>query len=384
MGLLDQFAGLGNLSEDQTQGLLAAAAQMLQASGPSRTPAGFGQIAGAGIGAYSAGSQASKQRRFEEEQARQMAAMRGLQMQGLQGELMDAETARNTPKAIKYSTDVKVANGPDGKPVMYVMGENGVPRIVDGLAPREAAKIMPLGGKNIAYNEFEVKPGQEFNLTQTPDSIASNALTRRGQNITMRGQNMTDDRARDFNAVSGQANALKLSEKQETAKMTKASQVASFDTMLGTIERLGAHPGLPRSVGLYSKVPTIPGSDSANFQAELETFQSQAFIPMVAQLKGMGALSDAEGKKLTAAVGALNPNMSEKAFKESLGRVMADMEAARSRVAGPQAPSPAEPKPAGGKVATMADIAETARKSGKSTAEVTAALRAKGYTIGGK
>ncbi len=35
------------------------------------------------------------------------------------------------------------------------------------------------------------------------------------------------------------------------------------------------------------------------------------------------------------------------------------------------------------KVATMADIAETARNSGKSTAEVTAALRAKGFTIQG-
>jgi hypothetical protein len=35
------------------------------------------------------------------------------------------------------------------------------------------------------------------------------------------------------------------------------------------------------------------------------------------------------------------------------------------------------------KVATMADIQETARKSGKSTAEVTAAMKAQGYKIGG-
>lgn len=40
--------------------------------------------------------------------------------------------------------------------------------------------------------------------------------------------------------------------------------------------------------------------------------------------------------------------------------------------------------PAQRKVVTLADIAETARKSGKSTAEVTAAARAKGYTIGGQ
>lgn len=130
-----------------------------------------------------------------------------------------------------------------------------------------------------------------------------------------------------------EANKLKAQEKRDMAEMTKASQVASFDTMLGTLDRLSKHPGLPRSVGTYSMVPTMPGSDSANFQAELDTFQSQAFIPMVAQLKGMGALSDAEGKKLTAAVGALSLKMDEEAFKESLGRVITQMEQARTRVA---------------------------------------------------
>jgi hypothetical protein len=101
--------------------------------------------------------------------------------------------------------------------------------------------------------------------------------------------------------------------------------------MLDSLDRIKSHPGLKSSVGFMSVTPTLPGSDSANFQAELDTFQSQAFIPMVSQLKGMGALSDAEGKKLTAAVGALNPRMSEKAFTESLTRIKRDIEAARQR-----------------------------------------------------
>lgn len=124
---------------------------------------------------------------------------------------------------------------------------------------------------------------------------------------------------------------MKREEKQQEATQAKAGQVASFDTMLDSLDRIKTHPGLSRSVGLYSKIPSIPSSDSSNFQAELETFQSQAFLPMVSQLKGMGALSDAEGKKLTAAVGALNPKMSESAFKESLNRIQKDMEAARQR-----------------------------------------------------
>jgi len=153
---------------------------------------------------------------------------------------------------------------------------------------------------------------------------------------TRRGQDLTDKRARDFNAVQVEANNIKRDEKKATQGLTKNSQIASFDTMLGTLDRLSKHPGLSRSVGIVGALPTMPGSDSANFQAELNTFQSQAFLPMVAQLKGMGALSDAEGKKLTAAVGALDPKMGEQAFRDSVDRITSDMEDARARVSGQQ------------------------------------------------
>jgi hypothetical protein len=163
--------------------------------------------------------------------------------------------------------------------------------------------------------------------TQSPDNAASVA-------VQMRGQNMTDSRAREFNAIKQDENNIKRSEKKDVQDLTKNSQIASMDTMLGTLDRLSAHPGLSRSVGIKGAFPTMPGSQSANFQAELNTFQSQAFIPMVAQLKGMGALSDAEGKKLTAAVGALDPKMGEEAFRESVSRIIEDMESARQRLAG--------------------------------------------------
>lgn len=178
----------------------------------------------------------------------------------------------------------------------------------------------------------------EAAITQTQDNIANNARAAAegaaNRGVQIRGQNMTDARTREFNATKVEENNIKRDEKKATTDLTKNSQVASFDTMLGTLGRLSQHPGLSRSVGIIGALPTIPGSESANFKAELETFQSQAFIPMVAQLKGMGALSDAEGRKLTAAVGALNPNMGEKAFRESVERITQDMQAARQRVAG--------------------------------------------------
>lgn len=204
------------------------------------------------------------------------------------------------------------------------------------------------GNQTTFLDPVTLQPRQSLQTFQSPESIASNA-------VSMRGQNMTDARAREFNAVTMDANNIKRSEKQAEQDLTKNSQIASFDTMLGTLDRLSKHPGLSNSVGLVGALPTIPGSKSANFQAELNTFQSQAFLPMVAQLKGMGALSDAEGKKLTAAVGALDPKMGEQAFRESVSRITADMDAARTRMlggAGAATRNPSSPKgaPAPGQV----------------------------------
>lgn len=83
MGLFDMFGG----GDPQQQGLLSAAAQILQASGPSLMPHSFGQIAGQGA---LAGLKASDEAR----QMQQIQALRGLQMQGLQGELADKDQAR--------------------------------------------------------------------------------------------------------------------------------------------------------------------------------------------------------------------------------------------------------------------------------------------------
>lgn len=263
----------------------------------------------------------------------------------------EAEASKYEERAIKFMPEVqrwqpvRVGDNIMLKPY-FKDGSSGPP--VDS-AIAEKLEWRDSGGSYEGRGEYSGKVFAQQRKTQSPDSVAS-------QFTQMRGQDLTDSRAREFNAIQQDANNIQRGEKRRTEDMTKASQVASFDTMLGTLDRLGDHRGLSRSVGVMSALPTMPGSDSANFQAELETFQSQAFIPMVAQLKGMGALSDAEGRKLTAAVGALNPSMSQDAFKQSIARIKADMEQARQRVTGSMggsAPSSTKPRrynPATGRI----------------------------------
>lgn len=126
---------------------------------------------------------------------------------------------------------------------------------------------------------------------------------------------------------------------QQSDKATDAGQAAqgqldSAKQAIDTVKRLSTDPLLESSFGVGSAIGKlasyIPGTDNKDYRAQLETLKAQLFLPAVAQLKaagGGGALSDAEGKKLSAAVAALDADMSPKAFKNALGIVQKYLEA---------------------------------------------------------
>jgi len=139
-------------------------------------------------------------------------------------------------------------------------------------------------------------------------------------------------------------------EKKQAVERQQQGVVASFDSALDTLNTIANHPGKKAAVGFGgAQLSMIPGTDAAGFAAQLETFKAQTFLPQVQALKGMGALSDAEGKKLTAAVGALTQSMKQSEFDSQVEKIKRDLEAARSRVSSsmrgnlnmPQASAPA-------------------------------------------
>jgi len=138
-------------------------------------------------------------------------------------------------------------------------------------------------------------------------------------------------------------------EKKKAAELQKLGVVSSFDSAIDTLDTISKHPGKKAAVGFGgAQLSMIPGTDAAGFAAQLETFKAQTFLPQVQALKGMGALSDAEGKKLTAAVGALSQSMKQSEFDAQVGKIKRDLEAARSRVGtsmqnAPNAPTPTTP-----------------------------------------
>ncbi|MBI1433297.1 phage DNA ejection protein [Escherichia coli] len=251
----------------------------------------------------------------------------------------------------------RVGVDPNNVAQMYQQNPSGFGEFVDHLG---MAALGPID----YFNVQDKMAGREIDRGRLAETIRSNqageALTARGQDIQIRGQNISAQNAalsREIQRaelqekaldrqIARESNQLKLEElKQKQADVRQKADIAradrqaaaqgavdTFSTALDSLNEIEQSPGLSKAVGIRSALPTVPGSDAANFEARLDTFKAQTFLPMVQSLKGMGALSDAEGKKLSDAVGALSPKMSEKAFRDSIGKIRNQLESKLSTV----------------------------------------------------
>lgn len=251
----------------------------------------------------------------------------------------------------------RVGVDPNNVAQMYQQNPSGFGEFVDHLG---MAALGPID----YFNVQDKMAGREIDRGRLAETIRSNqageALTARGQDIQIRGQNISAQNAalsREIQRaelqekaldrqIARESNQLKLEElKQKQADVRQKADIAradrqaaaqgavdTFSTALDSLNEIEQGPGLSKAVGIRSAFPTVPGSDAANFEARLDTFKAQTFLPMVQSLKGMGALSDAEGKKLSDAVGALSPKMSEKAFRDSIGKIRNQLESKLSTV----------------------------------------------------
>ncbi|EIP7051122.1 phage DNA ejection protein [Salmonella enterica] len=274
-----------------------------------------------------------------------------------------ARLASSSPEAMQswLQNNAKELNrvgvDPNNVVQMYQQNPSGFGEFVDHLG---MAALGPID----YFNVQDKMAGREIDRGRLAETIRSNqageALQQRGQDITVRGQNISAQNAalsREIQRaelqdkvldrqIARETNQIKLDElKQKQADVRQKAEIAkadrqaaaqgavdTFSTALDSLNEIEQSPGLSKAVGIRSAFPTVPGSDAANFEARLDTFKAQTFLPMVQSLKGMGALSDAEGKKLSDAVGALSPKMSEKAFRDSIGKIRNQLESKLSTV----------------------------------------------------
>lgn len=133
----------------------------------------------------------------------------------------------------------------------------------------------------------------------------------------------------------------------QTAGADAQNQLDGVQNGLATVDALLNHPGLKSGTGFGSTVASFfNGTDAKDFRLQVETLKSQQFLAAAQALKGMGALSDAEGARLERSIASLDPDMSTQQFKNNLGIIKKTLNTAYQKaLANPKVPT------AGGAVA---------------------------------
>ena len=267
MGLLDNF----NMDDPKALGLLRSGLSMLGNSGASRTPVNLGQILGGGLETYASTQDEFRRRKQQEEENAYMQQMRDFKMNEIKQGLADRESSKQFQaqipqiinqfgndyqgmikagvpqelvKSIAESANYgrsKVARtmdveGQDGTKLTRQFDEYG--NAVGGDVNAYVAPVSTNLGDRVVFN----KPmaGQSLPMGRSPDSVATN-------NITMRGQNMTDARARDTFAFNKQKDL------QENGYSTKPLPATALKMQNDAIDAIGTAGGINKMLSGVEK-----------------------------------------------------------------------------------------------------------------------------------
>ena len=192
-------------------------------------------------------------------------------------------------------------------------------------------------------------------MTATPGELLTKGTTERGQNmtaatalagqnLTKRGQDLTDARELQHIAIekgkmSPEYLALEAKMKQQgkqsaidavavPAAIDSATQaISKIDELVGkptlkdksgkVIQQGTApHPGFEQAVGAgVPGLKYVPGTSVADFNARLAEIQGGAFLEAYNTLKGGGSITEVEGQKATQAITRMSTAQSEAEFK---------------------------------------------------------------------
>lgn len=129
------------------------------------------------------------------------------------------------------------------------------------------------------------------------------------------------------NSTSGLEYELKLQKlrdaQSEANQKVEGTQEAAnqAQSAIDLIQSLKTHKGLDGAVGFQIGTAFIPGTEPANFVAQLERLKAMLSLSQIDKLRGLGAMSNKEFSTLATSVAALSRTMSEDEFVNELGRI---------------------------------------------------------------
>ena len=206
-----------------------------------------------------------------------------------------------TDAATEYGTTLQFWTDNDGKTKAGVIGKDGTMKT-----------IAPPDGGDWATGIEKVDAGTKWLIYDK----------RTGQKI---GEEVKD--------IAGAEKEKVIGEAEGKSTVAAEADMAAADDALAYIESLRSHPGREWATGGSSWTGWIPGTDSKEFQIEVDRLASGAFMTAIQQLRGMGSLSNAEGQTATAAVAALSTEGTEEGFMKRLAEYEGIIKRGRERAA---------------------------------------------------
>jgi hypothetical protein len=110
--------------------------------------------------------------------------------------------------------------------------------------------------------------------------------------------------------ATGKANA--------EAAIAADSDMQAGANALDLIQSIRNDPARKIGTGKTAMLGAIPGTAAYDFKLKVDQAKSGAFMTAIQQMRGMGALSNAEGQTATAAVTRMNTSMTEEGFLAAL------------------------------------------------------------------
>lgn len=195
--------------------------------------------------------------------------------------------AKGLGLARKYGTTLNYLQKPDGTIGAFVMGENGEPR-----------EVSSPGGGSI------LPPTTQLNLGTSYQPVTSRGAVPVGKPI-----------AKD---VAGEAQQKELGTESGKAKMTLPNVETATSRVLGLLDDIDKDPMRSSFTGYSGYLPnTSPAANT--YQSKLDQITNNVFLQGFNDLRGAGAITEAEGKKATGALTRLSTTaLTDEGFQKAL------------------------------------------------------------------
>lgn len=193
--------------------------------------------------------------------------------------------------------DLTPAGGGASLNPIYGVGADGKPAIIQTTKTGKAIQTEIPAGFSISKEPIKVDSGTHFTLLDPQTRQVVGTLPK---NLA----------AVEVEKARGEATGA--------AEVALPQVIANGNQILKTLNDLEKHPGKDSSVGMYSMLPVIPGTERANFKATMEQLQGQNFLQAYQTLRGGGAITDIEGKKGENAQARMQTAQTKEAFNAAL------------------------------------------------------------------